>query len=118
MSFVIQDHFRPGVVLARSTSPVTGERVAAAITAFVDEDPSRATRDWIIDLSGGLERYGPGHTDIIAAAFEGQPQTGCRTLMVSQDPSMWLFARTLDFRFSGRAHLVVPTFDEAVRLLG
>jgi hypothetical protein len=117
MAFIVQDHFRPGVVLARSTAPVTGERVATAMKDFVRADPSRATRDWLVDLSEGLERYGPAHTDIIAGAFEGRPQAGCRTVMVSQDPSMWLFARTLDFRFSGRAHIVAPTFEQALALL-
>lgn len=117
MAFVIQDHYRPGLVLAQSTTPVTGERFALSLKAFVEEDPARASRDWLIDLSAGLERYGPEHTDIIDSAFGPYPQAGRRTVLVSGDPSMWLFARTLDFRFAGRSHLVAPSLEEALKLL-
>lgn len=95
----------------------SADRVTGVIVDLVAGQPDLIEWDWILDVSHGLERFLPSHTDDVSEAFGGQGGSGTYTVLVAGNPMMSLFARTLDFRFPGRSHLVAPTMAAAERIL-
>ena len=94
----------------------SAQRALEAAVKLLTERPDLWDWDWIVEAASVADDACVHHIDSLARL---QATTGrrARTVLVSEDRYLHLWARVMDFQFPNRAHSVVRSMDEARALI-
>lgn len=94
----------------------SAQRALEAAIELLTERPDLWDWDWIVEAASVPDDVCVHHIDSLARI---QANTGrrARTVLVSEDRYLHLWARVMDFQFPNRAHSVVRSMVEARALI-
>lgn len=110
------DDVRRRVVLT-SDQTTTGRQATDLILKLVHERPELMDYDWVHDIRITSGEVDTGDIDRVADAFSRASGVQTYTVFVTEDPNFAPWARTMDFLFRERKHMVAATPETAHALI-
>ena len=98
-------------------SGVSAANALEQALALLHRLPALWSWDWIVKATVLPTDVTIDHLARLAEIYV-PPASPARTLLVSEDRYLHLWARVMDFQFAPRRHIVVRRTDDAIRLAG
>jgi len=95
-------------------SGVSAETALGEALAIIKVRPDLWSWDWIVEAETTPWDASFEQIARLAGALDTPPPAEALTMLVSQDASLHLWARVMDFQFLRRRHIVVRSIEEAL----